>query len=359
MAPELVAWRVEDRAAWNSFVEAAPYAAFPQLWEWGELKAASGWQTLRICVGRPGEPLAGAQLLLRRVPLLGWRLAYVPRGPIGTLDDPAVREALVRALGELGRSERLATVRVDPETLPSEPYGTALLESPWRRARGIQAAWTRLVDLTRAHDELRADMRGKHRQYVAKAQREGIAIECLRGPDVDSPAVRSALADFHRIVSITARRTGFTMRLPSYYERAWREFAPTGNCRLYFARQDGERVATIFHFLCGRRAVETWGGMLEHAGPTRANYLVKWQAMLDLKDEGFETYDMWGIANPGIRQFKEGFGGREVRYVGARELAVSAIGDPAVRVAVAGYGSLQRLRARLRGEGAPEGLEAD
>jgi len=175
---------------------------------------------------------------------------------------------------------------------------------------------------------------------------------------VDTPAIRSALADFYRIVHITARRTNFTMRLPAYYERAWREFAPGGRCRLYFARQDGERVATIFHFLCGKRAVEAWGGMVDSAGPSRANYLLKWHAMMDLRADGYHTYDMWGIANTGIRQFKEGFGGREVRYVGARELPISPVGDVAVRLATGGYGTIQRLRARLRGERAPAGSEA-
>jgi hypothetical protein len=33
--PELRAWRVTDRDAWNAFVESAPYRSFPQLWEWG------------------------------------------------------------------------------------------------------------------------------------------------------------------------------------------------------------------------------------------------------------------------------------------------------------------------------------
>jgi peptidoglycan pentaglycine glycine transferase (the first glycine) len=374
----LTAWREDDPATWNAFVERARYATFTQLWEWGVLKEAAGWKAVRICVGSDaggsgggdregggiGEggdgassgriAVAGVQLLLRRVPVVGWRLAYAPRGPIGQLDDPAVRDQLLEALQQLGRDERLATVRADPETGPDDDYGAALLQRPWRRARGIQAPWTRLVDLTRSEEELRRDMRSKHRQYIGKARRENVVIERLEGPDVDSPAIRAALADFHRIVQLTAGRTGFTMRQPVYYEQAWREFAPGGRCRIYFARQGGERVATIFHFLCGTRAVEAWGGMLDEAGPTRANYLLKWHSMMDLREQGYATYDMWGIANTGIRQFKEGFGGQEVRYVGARELAVSPVGDLAVRLAVGGYGTAQRLRARFRGERAPQ-----
>src|SRR5688572_15763372 len=96
---QLSTWRVTDASTWNAFVESAPYHAFPQPWEWGEVRAMSGWGPVRLAVGRhPDEPLAGAQLLLRRMPVLGWHLAYVPRGPIGTLDEPDVRVALLRAL---------------------------------------------------------------------------------------------------------------------------------------------------------------------------------------------------------------------------------------------------------------------
>ena len=80
----LRAWRVTDPAAWNAFVEAAPYHAFPQLWEWGEVRAQGGWRPVRLAIGRSeDEPVAGAQLLLRRLPVVGWQLAYVPRGPVG------------------------------------------------------------------------------------------------------------------------------------------------------------------------------------------------------------------------------------------------------------------------------------
>ncbi|MDP9294665.1 MAG: aminoacyltransferase, partial [Actinomycetota bacterium] len=136
---ELRAWRVTDPLAWNRFVESAPYHAFPQLWEWGELRAAAGWRPVRLAVGPSAdEPLAGAQLLLRSLPLIGWSLAYVPRGPIGELDDPTVRDALVAALRSLGRRERIATVRADPETTRLDGYGGGLMSPPWRAAEKVQ-----------------------------------------------------------------------------------------------------------------------------------------------------------------------------------------------------------------------------
>ncbi|MGH2446601.1 MAG: lipid II:glycine glycyltransferase FemX [Candidatus Limnocylindria bacterium] len=351
MSDTLHAWRVTDAEQWNAFVEGASYHAFPQLWEWGEVRAMGGWRPIRLAVGpSQDEPIAGAQLLLRRMPLVGWHLAYVPRGPIGRLDDPIVREALIGALRALGRTERIATVRADPEARLDTPYGRALLEAPWRAAPKVQPPTTRVIDLTAGADTLRANLKRKHRQYVNKAERSGVTIERFDG-SVPSEVIGPALADFNRIYRHTAGRAGFVARQPFYYERVWSLFAPTGRVRLSFALKDGERVAVLYHFTCGERAVESYGGMTDAGADARANYLLKWAAVSGFADEGFGVYDMWGLATGGIRQFKEGFGGEEIEYVGARDLGLRAPMDAALRIAIPAYGLAQRARLRLRGGG--------
>jgi lipid II:glycine glycyltransferase (peptidoglycan interpeptide bridge formation enzyme) len=344
--PELSAFRVTDREAWNAFVEQAPYRSFPQLWEWGELREPSGWRPVRIAVGeRPSEPLAGAQVLVRRTPLVGWRLGYAPRGPIGRLDDPAIRGALVAALRDLGRTERIATLKVDPEATATDPLGAALLAAPWRRSSKVQPPRTRVIDLSLPEDDLLAALRQKHRQYVHKAERAGVTVA-----PVDSATDATAdLADFYRIYSHTAERAGFVVRAPAYYARVWRLFAPSGHARLFFATLDGARVATLFHFTCGDRAAEAYGGMTDAGATSRANYLLKWEAIRAFRADGFAVYDLWGIATGGIGQFKEGFGGRRIDYVGARDLALRSAQDTALRLILPAYGIAQRARLRLSG----------
>jgi len=357
MSGDLRAWRVDDSAAWNAFVESAPYHAFPQLWEWGEVRALGGWRPIRLAIGASRDaPLAGAQLLLRRIPVLGWHLAYVPRGPIGRLDDPAVRDALVAALRALGQTERIATVRADPEARPETSYGAALVEAPWRAAPKVQPPITRLIDLAVGEDALRAGLRRKHRQYVNKAERAGVSIERFNG-SAPAGVIGPALADFNRIYSFTADRAGFVARQPFYYQRVWSLFGPTGRARLSFALKDGARIATLFHFTCGERVVESYGGMTDAGADSRANYLLKWDAIANAAREGFKIYDMWGLATGGIRQFKEGFGGDEIAYVGARDLALREPIHLALRVAIPAYGLAQRARLRLAGRSTPASAE--
>ncbi len=343
--PALTAWAVTDPQAWDAFVTAAAHRSFPQLWAWGELRADAGWRPLRIAVGPSrDEPRAGAQLLLRRVPLTGWSLAYAPRGPIGALDDPEVLDALVAALRRLGADERIGRLRADPETTSSDPYGAAMLRTPWRPAPKVQPPTTRLIDLSADESALWSALGKKHRQYISKAGREGVTVEPI-GPTADVATNEAALADFDRIYRHTGDRAGFAVRIPDYYRRVWNAFGAAGRARLSFAVQDGERVATLFHLVCGDRVAEVYGGMTEGGAASRANYLLKWEAIRAAQAEGLRTYDLWGLATGGIRKFKEGFGGTEVTWVGARDLPLHRTGDAILGLALAGHASRRRLES--------------
>jgi lipid II:glycine glycyltransferase (peptidoglycan interpeptide bridge formation enzyme) len=286
-------------------------------------------------------------------------LAYAPRGPIGALDQPAIRDALVAGLRALGDEERIGRVRADPEVTPVDPYGAALLAPPWRQAPKVQPPTTRLIDLTQPSDELWSGLARKHRQYVSKAGREGVTIEQLE-PGADPIATAAGLADFDRIYRLTGERAGFAVRVPEYYQRVWAAFAPHGRARLFFATADGERVATLLHLVCGDRVAEVYGGMTERGAATRANYLLKWEAIRALQAEGLRTYDLWGLATGGIRKFKEGFGGTEVTWIGARDLALSGPGDVVLGLALAAHEARQRLRNLGRsGPGSPAPAAAD
>ncbi len=346
---DLRAWRVSDPAAWNAFVESAPYRSFPQLWEWGELRAGFGWQPLRVAVGEDrATPRAVAQVLLRRVPGIGWRLGYVPRGPVGEIDEPAVREALFAALRSLARTEGVATVKVDPEATDASAYGQALLAPPWRPAVKVQPPRTRLIELAPSEDALRAELKRKHRQYANKAERAGVIIERIDGT-ADAATAAAALRDFYRIYTYTAERAGFVARARHYYDRVWELFARSGHARLAFATLEGKRLATLFHFTCGDRVAEAFGGMTDAGAESRANYLLKWASIIGFKAEGFAAYDLWGLATGGIAQFKEGFGGRQIDYVGARDLPLRPAEDAALRLLLPAYGLAQRTRLRLAG----------
>jgi peptidoglycan pentaglycine glycine transferase (the first glycine) len=357
----LTSWVERDPARWDAFVESAPYASFSQLWAWGELRLEGGWTPLRLAVGdrdARGSPIrAGVQLMVRRVPLVGVGLAYAPRGPIGDLDDDAVWSELMASMRRLATDERIATIRLEPEATTSSRVAQRLRARFWRRAPAVQPVLTRIVHLSQSEEELRAALRKKHRQYIARAERDGLIVECFDARSSDDE-VTSALADFHRILAATGARAEFNVRVPGYYRELWSALAAGNRARLYFAALQGERMATLFHIACGDQVAELYGGATPEGTRLHANYLVKWRAMLDLKTEGFVRYDLWGQPTGGIAQFKEGFGGEAVELVGARDLVIDRAGDLLVRTALVARDGIGRIRSRRRGTngGGPPGF---
>lgn len=335
---------------WDAFVEGSDPGSYLQLTPWARVKAVNGWRAGRI--GSEDGPAIGAQVLVRRPRPLPWGFAYAPRGPVAARWDAdaierfteAARRRLARRLG------RISHLRIDPEIErdgPLDPEGAlraALASAGWRPAPPIQPESTRIIDLRADEAALWGDLRKKWRQYVNRARTGGFRV-------VDAEGDR--LGEFYAIYQETARRAGFLIRTEAAYRDVWEAYRPSGRARLLFAEDPaGQPHATLFLVRAGPRVVEPYGGMTAAGADGRANYLLKWEAIRTSRERGATSYDLWGLANPGIAYFKTGFGGREVRYVGAWDLVL----DPAGRAVFEGAARLRRWI--VRGGAANGGLEA-
>jgi lipid II:glycine glycyltransferase (peptidoglycan interpeptide bridge formation enzyme) len=332
-----------DPRAWDARIEASPHGSYLQLAGWAAAKASTGWRALRVA--DPHSTIL-AQILLRRGGPLPWWFAYVPRGPVADcwspdLVEPAT-ELLRRSLAFPGR--RVSHLRIEPDV--EEDSGedragalrAALTRAGWRPAPAVQPTRTRLIDLRADEATLWSDLRQKWRQYVNRARARGVRV-VEAGPE--------RLGEFHRLVVETARRAGFVARSEGAYRAIWEAFAPAGRCRLLLAEApDGEAVAGLFLVRCGGRVTELYGGMTATGAASRANYLVKWEAIRSSRALGAATYDLWGLVTPGIAHFKAGFGGREVRYIGAWDLVFDPVGRRVWSLAVATRTWLLRRRTR-------------
>jgi lipid II:glycine glycyltransferase (peptidoglycan interpeptide bridge formation enzyme) len=333
---------------WDAFVSAAANGSYMQLSSWAAVKAVNGWAAVRLR-GEPADTVGG-QVLVRRVAPLPWSIGYAPRAPVLTsiIVDwvPVFTKAVRDHLGG-----RVCEVAIDPEIEVDGPVGheapvrAALQAAGWTPRPPVQPDRSRLVDLAVGEDDLWAGLRSKWRQYVNGARRAGVTVE-------ESDA--TGVAAFYDIYRETARRAGFIIRAESTYRDVWRLFDAEGRARLLLARlPDGTPAAALMLLRCGGRVVEPYGGMTEAGAHTRANYLLKWEAMRSSQAAGARVYDMWGLSHPGIAHFKAGFGGREVRYIGAYRLVLDGIGSRAIEVAQRANTWLARRRHGLSGS-APE-----
>ncbi len=336
-----------DAAAWDAVVEANARSSYLQLSAWAQVKAVNGWTSRRL---HDPEAGVGAQVLLRRPGPLPWAFAYAPRGPV----LEAWVGASLERFTELARSElrggvRASHLRIDPEIErgagpdEADAVAAALRGAGWQPAPAIQPVSTRVIDLAADEAALWGDLRKKWRQYVNKARAGGVRV-VEAGPE--------RLDEFYRIYRETADRAGFLIRAQSAYRDAWEAYAPGGRARLLFAElPDGDPVATLFLVRAGSRVVEPYGGMTQAGAESRANYLLKWEAIRSSRDAGATSYDLWGLAHAGIDHFKTGFGGREIRYIGAWDLVLDAFGRKTYSVAVRARVRVERMRHGLRAQG--------
>jgi peptidoglycan pentaglycine glycine transferase (the first glycine) len=322
---------------WDAFVCGHPLATYLQRSGWARVKAANGWTSRLVEARTPEGGRIGARVLLRRPRAVPWTFAYAPRGPLATSWDEVSLDAwgaVLRAtLG--GRQSLVAHVRIDPEIELDGQLDRdgatigALRRLGWRPAPEVQPSVTRVVDLAAGEEALWSDLRKKWRQYVNRARTLGVTVA-----DVDADADPAAFPTFHRIMTETSRRTGTPIRTEAAYRDVWDAFRPDAGVRLLMARDAaGEAQAVLLLVRAGTRVVEPYGGMTLGGAESRANYLLKWEAIRTSREAGATSYDMWGLVHPGIRQFKEGFGGREVALIGAWDLPLSRVGAAAYRLA--------------------------
>jgi lipid II:glycine glycyltransferase (peptidoglycan interpeptide bridge formation enzyme) len=333
-----------DDAAWDGFVEASEPGSYLQLSGWARVKAVNGWSAARVAAGGS----IGAQVLVRRPRPMPWAFAYAPRGPVAMGLTPDHLAAFTERVREElpGAAGRVSHLRIDPEIERDGPldrdgaFRSALRSAGWRPATPIQPNSTRIIDLRADEETLQADLRKKWRQYVNRARKAGIRV-------VDAEGDR--LGEFYRIYRETADRAGFLIRTEQAYRDVWEAFRPGGHARLLFAETpDGEPQATLFLVRAGPRVVEPYGGMTQAGAESRANYLLKWEAIRSSKAHGATSYDLWGLATGGIAHFKTGFGGREVHYVGAWDLVLDPLGRLAYETGQRGRVWVARRRRGLR-----------
>jgi peptidoglycan pentaglycine glycine transferase (the first glycine) len=253
-----------------------------------------------------------AQVLLKSLPL-GLSVAYAPRGPLVAPDRLA--EAIVTVRAALAR-ERCASLLCDPEA-PDDPAVRESLARAGVRASPVfvQPRRTLLMDLSRDNEELLAAMRKKTRQYIHKAERAGVVTEETRD-----------LERFLKVLTAVGQRDRFAVHSRDYFERLLAAFGE--RALLMIARVGEDDAGALLLVRMADRAWELYGGWSGAHAEARPFYLLKWRAMLRMRQLGVRRYDMCGLAEgaddplAGVENFKLGYGGEVARWIGALETPV-------------------------------------
>jgi len=309
---------VTERDAWNGRLASLPNAHGMQSWEWGELRRETGWETRRLLFERRGVPVAAAAVQRRSLGGRLWGIGYCPKGPALDYADGALLEEVLTLLAADAREQRSVVLTVEPEAERDRAAVARLRGAGYRPSPAqLQSSSTVLVDLQAPDDALLKRMSSTWRRYVRKAARDGAVVR--RGTAADLPR-------FCELYLETAARDGFVPRPPPYLERLWQRLAPEGIVDLFLADVDGVAEAALLPMRFGSRAWYLYGASSERGQRAHGPHLLQWETMRWARDLGCTVYDMWGAPDDledkddplaGVYYFKQGFGGRYARWVGA------------------------------------------
>jgi len=315
---------VAERDQWNAFVAEAPHGHVLQSWEWGEIKARTGWRAVRLSVEESGSRRAAAQVLIRTLPYGAGKLAYVPKGPVLDYTNQALVSEMLQALLALAKEEKVISLKIEPELLESPTVRQQLEDHGLRPAQPVQMRSTIWVDLSAGEEELLARQKQKTRYNIRLAERKGVTVRA-GSPD--------EIRDWYRMYVATSSRDTFTIRDEAYYRLVMDVMEPRGMAKLLLAHHEGELLAGVIVFCFGQVAQYMYGASSNSKRNLMAPYLAQWEGMRWAKSRGVSTYDLWGIPDHleeneelwGVYRHKRGYGGEMVRYVGAFDMVRSPL----------------------------------
>lgn len=324
---------VESPGEWRSLLADLPDPHVLQSWEWGSLKAQTGWQARRFgLTGADGLPEAAFQYLWRQpVARLPLRVAYVPKGPVVDWTDELAVARVLAALEVTTRRTASLFVKIDPDVDETSLAGRrvkALLGARgWRFSpEQIQFKNTGITPLAGTEEALLESFKSKWRYNIRLAERRGMGVRLGGAED---------LAAFYTLYTETGQRDGFLIRPYAYYADIWRTFLaaqeeagnPAGGALLLAEHpEENQPVAGIFLLRYGERAWYFYGASSEVRRRDMPNHLLQWEGMRWAQAQGCTAYDWWGAPSApedpedslqGVWRFKEGFGAALRQQIGA------------------------------------------
>ena len=309
-----------DNKKWQEVVKKFPEANFLQSPAYGRMNELLGAKVIAEKFGK-----SGFALMVVRDAKRG-RYLEVPCGPLIDWGDKGVARDTMARIAEVARQEKCVFVRIRPQLMISRENLQLLADLGLKKSpMHLAAEHTVMIDLGLSEEELLAGMRRQTRYEVRRSIKQGIGVTCDNSEEI--------FREFHRVQMATAKRQGFVP--PSLKVLLAEREAFGENIRIYVARTaKGEPIAYGMIIKDGRE------GDYYEAASTDLNrkmpgaYALLWQAMRDLKAEGYERFNLWGIAPAGqpehryagVTTFKTGFGGSVVEYVPAHDLVISRVG---------------------------------
>ena len=312
-------WQVEvDRATpaeWAQMLDLFNDANFYQTWSYGRVRWGAA-NLSHLVLKRNNEVLGMAQLRIVRPTRFKFGMAYLRWGPLcerrGQSMDHEVAARMAQAIEEEYVKGRKLFVRVLPNAFGGSPRA-AILESAFsgftpESLVSDNTYRTFVLDLGPSLEELRKNLDRKWRNQLTRAEKNNLTV--IAGNSLDE---YQAFCNIYR--QMRQRKTFETSVDEEEFLRIQEELPEPHRMRILLCQENGVTVAGMVATAMGDSAIYLLGATSDEGLNAKGAYLLQWNMIQWLKENGTRWYDLGGIdpvMNPGVYHFKKGFSGSDV-----------------------------------------------
>lgn len=305
-----------------------------QSWEWGEFRKEMGLSVLRYGLYEKNKLKTVFQITFHKVPFINKYVGYLPKGPFPDKN-------FAKALKKIAKDQNCVFIKLEPNIIIPSNDGIQKAESSWipktqvrdnnsidpsfkQSLKPMFSKYNFLLDLTKSEEELLKNMHPKTRYNIRVAEKHGVKVS----ERTDEKALDIYLDLFFK----TTKRQGFAGHNRHYHQTVWKILKDAGIAKLMIATYQEEPLTTWMLFIFKDIIYYTYGGSSTKHKEVMSNNLVCWETIKLGKKLKLKTFDMWGALGPnpdesdpwiGFHNFKKGYGGRLVEYLGAFDLVAN------------------------------------
>lgn len=309
-------------AEWSRLLLQFEDANLYQTWSYGAIRW--GEKNLSHLVLRRGGAVVGiAELRLIRQRYFPGGIAYMRWGPMCQLRgqelDPETLAQMAAALHEEYVLKRRMFLRVLPNAFAGSRKAELFRAAFCRFATGPIGQpgpdRTIVLDLTPTLEALRKGLDQKWRNQLNRAEKNGLVI--LEGSGTEHYEVFLKLYQ-----DMWSRKKFDTSVDVEEFGRIAADLPEGLKMRILICEDKGVPVSGIVCSTIGNMGIYLLGATSEAGLNSKGAYLLQWNMIKWLKENGRKYYDLGGIdpeKNPGVYHFKCGFSGDDVTRLGPVE----------------------------------------
>lgn len=273
---------------------------------------------------------------------------FSPRGPIMTkgakLQD---LKLFLRKVEALAKEENAVFYRIEPYVLDQADiykFGFRKIARHAPVSQQFSPENTLVLDISQSEDKVLAQMKPKWRYNINLASRKDIKVREGKGSE--------DIKIFYELTKEMEKRGGYQGHEYDYYKKMF-EVLGCGNnkeqrdpstrttrksvgmtegddiLKLFIAEHEGKPLAAILVSYFGQVATYLHGASGNEKRELMPTYALQWTAIQEAKKRNCRIYDFWGVSPAdeknhlwaGISRFKRGFGGEELSFGGAYDMA--------------------------------------